>query len=132
MSISSALSALHGVKVLDLTSIVFGPYASQILADYGAEIIKVESLTGDSTRYTGPAQEEGMSAIFLGVNRNKKSLALDLKQEQAREILLRLVDQADVFMHSIRPQKMQKLGLDPETLCERNPRLIYAGLYGFW
>lgn len=131
MSISSALSALHGVKVLDLTSIVFGPYASQILADYGAEIIKVESLTGDSTRYTGPAQEEGMSAIFLGVNRNKKSLALDLKQEQAREILLRLVDQADVFMHSIRPQKMQKLGLDPETLCERNPRLIYAGLYGF-
>ncbi|NLY65715.1 MAG: CoA transferase [Alcaligenaceae bacterium] len=131
MSINSAISALHGIKVLDLTSIVFGPYASQILADYGAEIIKVESLTGDSTRYTGPAGEEGMSAIFLGVNRNKKSIALDLKQDQAREVLLRLVDQADVFMHSIRPQKMKKLGLDPETLCERNPKLIYAGLYGF-
>ncbi|MDY0271103.1 MAG: CoA transferase [Advenella sp.] len=124
-------SALQGIKVLDLTSIVFGPYASQILADYGAEVIKVESLTGDSTRYTGPTLEEGLSAIFLGVNRNKQSIALNLKQEQARDVLLELVDQADVFMHSMRPQKMKKLGLDPQTLCQRNPKLVYAGLYGF-
>lgn len=124
-------SALDGVRILDLTSVVFGPYASQILADYGADVIKIEAPAGDSTRHTGPAQEPGLSAIFLGVNRNKRSIVLDLKQAHARQALLRLVDQADVIMHSMRPIKMARLGLDPATLCARNPRLIYAGLYGF-
>lgn len=123
--------ALSGIRILDLTAIVFGPYASQTLADYGAEIIKVEPPTGESTRFTGPAYEKGLSAIFLGVNRNKKSLCLDLKQPAAIEALLTLVDQADVIMHSMRPQKMAALGLDAQTLLKRNPRLIYAGLYGF-
>ena len=124
-------AALGSIRVLDLTTVVFGPYASQILADYGADVIKIESPGGDSTRHTGPAFEPGLSAIFLGINRNKRSLALDLKQAAAREALLALVDQADVFMHNIRPQKMAILGLDPETLRARNPRLIYVGLHGF-
>lgn len=124
-------SALEGIKILDLTSVVFGPYASQILADYGAEVIKVESPEGDSTRNTGPRLEEGLSAIFLGVNRNKKSICLNLKDPQARDALLKLADTADVLMHSVRPQKMAALGLDHETLLARNPKLIYAGLHGF-
>lgn len=124
-------TALQGIRVVDLTAIVFGPLASQNLADYGAEVIKVESPAGDSTRYTGPAHTRGLSAIFLGVNRNKKSLCLDLKQRCAREALLKVIDTADVLMHSMRPQKMKALGLDADTLCRRNPKLIYAGLYGF-
>lgn len=124
-------TALEGIKILDLTSVVFGPYASQILADYGAEVIKVESPEGDSTRNTGPRLEEGLSAIFLGVNRNKKSICLNLKDPEAREALLKLADSADVLMHSVRPQKMAALGLDHETLLARNPKLIYAGLHGF-
>lgn len=123
--------ALDGIRVIDLSSIVFGPYASQILADYGADIIKVEAPSGDSTRNTGPSHEEGLSAIFLGINRNKRSVVLDLKQKEALDALLRLIDTADVFMHSIRPQKMKRLGLDPDTLLQRNPRLVYAGLHGF-
>ncbi len=124
-------AALGGVRVLDLTSVVFGPYASQVLADYGADVIKIEAPGGDSTRHTGPAQEPGLAAIFLGLNRNKRSAVLDLKQAGARQALLTLVDQADVLMHSMRPAKMAALGLDPDTLCARNPRLVYAGLYGF-
>ncbi|SAI72362.1 acyl-CoA transferase [Bordetella ansorpii] len=128
---TSDTAALAGVRVLDLTSVVFGPYASQILGDYGADVIKIESPEGDSTRQTGPSQEPGLGAIFLGVNRNKRSLALDLKQPAARDALLALVDGADVLMHSMRPGKMARLGLDPATLCARHPRLVYAGLYGF-
>lgn len=133
MTSSSPLpaGALDGVRVLDLTSVVFGPYASQILADYGADVIKVEAPGGDSTRCTGPSQEPGLAAIFLGLNRNKRSIVLDLKQAAARQALLTMVDQADVLMHSMRPAKMAALGLDPATLCARNPRLVYAGLYGF-
>lgn len=124
-------SALSGVKIVDLTSVIFGPYASLILADYGAEVIKVESLQGDSTRYTGPAYEDGLSAVFLGANRNKKSIALDLKTPEGLAILQRLLEDADVFMHSIRPQKLKKLGLDPAALTPRMPRLIYAALLGY-
>jgi crotonobetainyl-CoA:carnitine CoA-transferase CaiB-like acyl-CoA transferase len=122
---------LEGVRILDLSSVVLGPYASQILGDYGADVIKIEAPEGDSTRRTGPGREPGMAAIFLGVNRNKRSVVLDLKRPEAREALLALVDTADVFMHSIRPQKLPALGLDPETLMARNPRLVYAGLHGF-
>jgi crotonobetainyl-CoA:carnitine CoA-transferase CaiB-like acyl-CoA transferase len=122
---------LEGVRVLDLSSVVLGPYASQILGDYGADVIKIESPEGDSTRRTGPATEPGMSAIFLGVNRNKRSVVLDLKRPEAREALGALVETADVFMHSIRPQKLAALGLDPQSLMARNPRLVYVGLHGF-
>jgi crotonobetainyl-CoA:carnitine CoA-transferase CaiB-like acyl-CoA transferase len=122
---------LAGVRVLDLSAVVLGPYASQNLAEYGAEVIKIEPPEGDSTRRTGPSTEPGMAAIFLGVNRGKKSVVLDLKRAEGRAALLRLVDGADVLMHSIRPQKLAAIGLDPETLLARNPRLVYVGLHGF-
>ena len=122
---------LHGVKVLDLSSVVFGPLASQTLAGYGAEVIKVEPPEGDTTRYTGPSTEAGMAAVFLGSNQSKKSVVLDLKQPVAREALMALLADADVFMHSMRPQKLAALGIDPETLTARFPRLVYAGLHGF-
>ncbi|MBB1653136.1 MULTISPECIES: CaiB/BaiF CoA transferase family protein [Delftia] len=124
-------AALTGIRVLDLSSVVFGPLASQVLADYGAEVIKIEPPAGDSTRHTGPAVEPGMAAMFMGTNRSKKSVVLDLKQEESRQALHALLATADVFMHSMRPQKLAPLGLDPETLRERYPRLVYAGLHGF-
>jgi crotonobetainyl-CoA:carnitine CoA-transferase CaiB-like acyl-CoA transferase len=122
---------LQGVKVIDLSSVVFGPLASQTLADYGASVIKVEPPEGDSTRHTGPTTEPGMAALFLGSNHSKESVALDLKQPAARDALMALLADADVFMHSMRPQKLASLGIDPETLRERFPRLVYAGLHGF-
>lgn len=122
---------LQGIRVLDLSAVVLGPYASQNLADYGAEVIKVEPPEGDSTRHTGPATEPGMGAIFLGVNRGKRSVVLDLKRPEAREALMKLVDTADVLMHSIRPQKLQAIGLAPDSVMARNPRLVYVGLHGF-
>lgn len=122
---------LDGIRVLDLSTVVLGPYASQVLAEYGADVIKIETPEGDSTRRTGPSTEVGMGAIFLGVNRGKRSIVLDLKTAEDREALLRLVDTADVLMHSIRPQKLQAIGLDPDTLRARNPRLVYVGLHGF-
>jgi len=122
---------LTGVTVVDLSTVVFGPLTSQILADYGANVIKVESPGGDSTRNTGPAVEKGMAALFLGVNRGKRSIVLDLKQPEAQQAVVALSDHADVFMHSMRPQKLDALGISPETMCERNPRLVYAGLHGF-
>lgn len=124
-------SALKGVRVIDLTSIVFGPYATQTLADYGADVIKIESPEGDGTRYNGPEVESGMSSMFLGSNRNKRSVVLDLKQPAAREALLALCDTADVFIHNIRPQKLTRLGLSADTLRARNPELIFAALHGF-
>ena len=125
------MAALEGIRVLDLTTVIFGPYASQVLADYGAEVIKLESFTGDSTRYTGPAQEQGMSAMFLSVNRNKKSIAVDLKTSEGIAIIKDLLKTCDVFMHNIRPQKIAKIGLSYEDVKALNPELIYAGLYGF-
>lgn len=122
---------LHGIRIVDLTSVIFGPLASQVLADYGAEVIKIEAPEGDSTRRTGPAKEDGMSVIFLGVNRNKRSVVLDLKRPAAREALQCLIAQADVLMHSMRPQKLAALGLDPQALLMKYPRLVYAGLHGF-
>src|SRR2546426_4536048 len=122
---------LAGIRVLDLSPVVLGPYASQVLAEYGADVIKIETPDGDSTRHTGPSTEAGMGAIFLGVNRGKRSMVLDLKSSDGREALLKLVDTADVLMHSIRPQKLAAIGLDPEALRARNPRLVYVGLHGF-
>lgn len=125
------MSPLQGIKVVDLSNVVFGPLASQNLADYGAEVIKVEAPEGDSTRYTGPSPEIGMSALFLGCNRNKKSVVLNLKDGNAQDALMKLLETADVFMHSMRPQKLAGLGIDAESLTKRFPSLIYAGLHGF-
>lgn len=122
---------LTGVRVIDLTSVVMGPYATQILGDMGADVIKVESPEGDVVRHLTPFRNRGMSASFLNLNRNKRSVALDLKHEDERQALLDLLNGADVFVTTVRPQALGRLGLDYESLRERNPRLIYCGAYGF-
>ena len=128
---SKARGPLAGVRVLDLTSVVLGPYATQMLGDLGADVIKIESPEGDTTRYTGPRKNADMASLFMGINRNKRSLVLDLTQPDAQDVLLRLVDRADVFVHNIRPQKLERLGLGSAALLARNQRLIYAGIHGW-
>ncbi|HEX5081637.1 MAG TPA: CoA transferase [Blastocatellia bacterium] len=122
---------LTGVRVIDMTSIVMGPYATQILGDMGADVIKVESPEGDVFRHVTPFRNRGMSAAFLNLNRNKRSIALDLKREDERHVLLDLIAGADALVTTVRPQAMRKLGLDYESLREVAPRLIYCGAYGF-
>jgi crotonobetainyl-CoA:carnitine CoA-transferase CaiB-like acyl-CoA transferase len=122
---------LAGVRVIDLTTVAMGPYATQILGDMGADVIKVESPDGDVFRYAAPARHRGMGAAFLNLNRNKRSVVMDLKVSEAREQLRKMVKTADVFVFNVRPQSMRKLGLDYESLAVINPRLIYCGAYGF-
>ncbi|MBL8207645.1 MAG: CoA transferase [Blastocatellia bacterium] len=122
---------LTGVRVIDLTAVVMGPYATQILGDQGAEVIKVEPPDGDVFRYVTPFRHEGMSAAFLNLNRNKRSIALDLKLDAERQVMLDLLSTADVFVTTVRPQAMRKLGLDYDSLRLSYPRLIYCGAYGF-
>ncbi|MDB5446808.1 MAG: L-carnitine dehydratase/bile acid-inducible protein, partial [Phenylobacterium sp.] len=122
---------LQGVKVLDLGAVLMAPYAAQWLADFGADVIKVEPPAGDTTRRIGPRVEPDMAAIYLAANRNKRSIVLDLKTLEGRAALLRLVDQTDILVHNNRPQKMLALGLDADALLSRNPRLVYATLHGF-
>jgi crotonobetainyl-CoA:carnitine CoA-transferase CaiB-like acyl-CoA transferase len=122
---------LTGVRVIDMTSVVMGPYATQILGDMGADVIKIEPPEGDVCRHLAPFRNRGMSAAFLNLNRNKRSVALDLKRDDGRHALLDLLAGADVFVTTVRPQAMRRLGLDYESLRERNPRLIYCGAYGF-
>jgi crotonobetainyl-CoA:carnitine CoA-transferase CaiB-like acyl-CoA transferase len=122
---------LAGIRILDLTSVVFGPLSTQILGDMGADVIKIEGPEGDTTRYTGPARSADMAALFMGVNRSKRSLVLDLKQPGAKDALWRLIEGADVFVHSMRPQKIAALGFAQETVRNQNPRIIYAGLHGY-
>lgn len=122
---------LAGIRVVDASVVVMGPYASQWLADFGAEVIKIEPPQGDSTRHTGPGTEDGMSAIFLGVNRSKKSVVMNLKHPEGQATLRQLIGTADVFMHSMRPQKLAAVGLEPDSLRAAFPRLVYAGLHGF-
>ena len=127
----TAALPLAGLRIIDASAVVMGPYASQWLGDFGAEVIKVEPPKGDSTRHTGPSTEAGMSAVFLGVNRNKKSVVIDLKHADGQAALLQLIGTADVFMHSMRPQKLAALGLDPDAVRKACPRLVYATLHGF-
>ena len=122
---------LEGVKVLDLGNMLMAPYAAQWLGDLGADVIKVEPPEGDTTRRIGPRAEPDMASIFLGLNRNKRSVVLNLKTPQGREALLALAARSDILLHNNRPQKMAALGLGPEALLERNPRLVYACLHGF-
>jgi len=122
---------LSGIRVLDLTSVVAGPFATQTLADMGADVIKIESPDGDTTRYTGPARSPDMAALFMGLNRGKRSLVLDLKKPAAGEALWRLIDGADVFVHSMRPQKIERLGFAHDRVCARNRRIVYAAIHGY-
>jgi crotonobetainyl-CoA:carnitine CoA-transferase CaiB-like acyl-CoA transferase len=131
MSAQTAARPLAGIRILDMTTVMLGPYATQMLGDYGADIVKIESPAGDTTRATGPAMEAGMAATFLGANRSKRSIVLDLKLTQAREALMVLIDTADVLVYSMRPQKMTALGLAPEVLRARNPKLVVVAVHGF-
>jgi crotonobetainyl-CoA:carnitine CoA-transferase CaiB-like acyl-CoA transferase len=128
---SSSEGPLQGLRVIDLTSIVMGPYASQMLADYGADVIKVEAPGGDVMRKTGPMRHPDMGAMYLQMNRNKRSIVLDLKQAAARDALVKLCKTADIFLHNVRLRSMRRLKLGPEDLAAANPRLIYASLIGF-
>ena len=122
---------LAGIRVIDITIAVLGPVATQLLGDMGAEVIKVETPEGDPMRQIGPARNPGMAAYFLNVNRNKKSLVLDLKRPAAQAALLRLAATADVFLHNMRPGAAARLGIDYAAIRAANPRVIYASASGY-
>jgi crotonobetainyl-CoA:carnitine CoA-transferase CaiB-like acyl-CoA transferase len=122
---------LSGVRVLDLTSVVMGPYATQILGEYGADVVKVEAPEGDIMRLAGPMRGARMGHIFLNTNRGKRSVVIDLKRPAGREVLLELAKRADVLVYNIRPQAMVRLGLGYEALSAVNPKIIYVGAFGF-
>lgn len=122
---------LKGVKVLDLTRVLAGPFATMVLADLGAEIIKVECpAAGDDSRSFGP-YVNGESGYFMSINRNKKSMTLNLKTEEGKDIFKRLIKDVDVIVENFRPGTMEKLGLGYDVLKELNPGIIYAGISGF-
>lgn len=122
---------LEGIRIVDLTALVLGPMATQILGDMGADVIKVEAPQGDAIRDLEPSRHPGMAALFLNLNRNKRSVVLDLKQTAAREALLKLAAEADVFVHNMRPQAIARLRLTYEDLTKVRPNIIYCGAYGF-
>ena len=122
---------LTGVKVLDLTTVIMGPYGARILADMGADVIKIESPEGDLMRDFKPYRNAGMSGQFLHLTRNKRSLVLDLKRPPAIAALRRLIAKSDVFVHNMRPKAIGRLGLDYTAVRQLNPDLIYCGAYGF-
>lgn len=122
---------LAGVRILDLTSVVLGPLATQILGDYGADIIKIENLAGDLTRDSGVSLHAGMGSIFLAINRNKRSIAVDLKSAEGGEILKRLVAGADVLVHNMRVAAIERLGFGYRAVAELNPDIVYCAATGF-
>lgn len=122
---------LKGFRILDLTTVLFGPFGTQTLGDWGAEIIKVETLTGDTWRNSGQFRNRGMSGQFMAVNRNKRSIALDLKNEDAKDVLRRLIPTVDALVSNIRPAGLARLGFSYEVCKELNPKLIYAVATGF-
>lgn len=122
---------LAGVKVLELSWVILGPFCGQLLADHGAEIIKIESPDGDTLRDFGPRRSAKMGPSFMQANRGKKSLALDLKQPRSREIVLRLVEWCDVLVSNLRPKALARLGLDYESVRTINKRLVYVNCSGF-
>jgi crotonobetainyl-CoA:carnitine CoA-transferase CaiB-like acyl-CoA transferase len=124
-------AALNGLKVVDLTNTLMGPYATQMLADMGADVVKVEPPQGDTVRGLGPARHPGMGAIFLQANRGKRSIVLDLKAEAGRDALLRITAGCDLFVYNLRPKAMGRLRLGYAEVAAVNPRIVYAGLFGY-
>src|SRR6201994_1781081 len=125
------MGPLAGIKVIDMTTVLMGPYATQTLGDYGADVIKVEPPDGDVTRLIGPSRHPCMGPVFLNTNRSKRSIALDLKKPGGRDAVLRLIRTADVLVYNVRPQAMARLQLGYDVVSALNPRLIYAGVFGF-
>ncbi len=122
---------LSGIRVVDISTVVMAPWASQMLADMGADVIKVESFSGDLTRQMGPRRHEGMGALFLTINRNKRSVVLNLQRAAGRDALMRLTLGADVLLHNMRPKVAKKLRLTYDDFAATHPQLIYCGAYGF-
>lgn len=122
---------LKGLRILDITTIILGPFATQILGDMGAEVIKIESIDGDMNRAIPPQGAPGIGGVFANNNRNKRSLAVDLKQEAGKEILRRLIKTADALVHNMRQDALDRLGFDWETVHALNPRLIYCAALGY-
>src|SRR2546430_15519687 len=122
---------LAGVRVVDLTAMVMGPYCTQIMADMGADVIKVEPPDGDNTRYISVGPAPGMSGVFVNVNRGKRSIVLDLRSEAGKAALRELIRRADVFVHSMRSKAIVKLGFGYEDVAALNPAIIYTNCYGY-
>ena len=124
------MGPLNGIKVLDLTSMVSGPVAAVILGDQGAEVIKVEPIHGEQLRHLGEPHN-GIPATFFSCNRNKKSLAVDLKSEPGKKILWDLIASADILLQNFRPGAMERMGFSEPKVREHNPRIIYVSISGF-
>jgi crotonobetainyl-CoA:carnitine CoA-transferase CaiB-like acyl-CoA transferase len=122
---------LAGIKVLDMTTVFMGPHATQILAEYGADVIKLESPDGDIVRKIVPARHQGMGALFLLANRGKRSIVLDVKQPAGREAALKIAANVDVMIYNLRPNVMARLGLSYADVKAVNPRIVYVGVFGF-
>jgi len=127
----SSAGPLAGVRVVDLTAMVMGPYCTQIMADMGADVIKVEPPEGDNTRYISVGPVPGMSGVFVNVNRGKRSVVLDLRSEAGKTTLRGLIQRADVFVHSMRSKAVAKLGFGYEDVAAINPSIIYTNCYGY-
>ena len=129
---ASGKSMLEGVKIVDMTSVVFGPYATQMLADLGADVIKVEAPEGDQFRHSAkPAKTRGMSPGFMALNKNKRSIVLDLKSEDDSKVMANLLETADLFIHNVRLNAIEKLGFGPDQVKPLNQNLIYLHCVGF-
>ncbi len=126
-----ASGPLAGVRVVDLTAMVMGPYCTQIMADMGADVVKVEPPAGDNTRYISVGPAPGMSGVFVNVNRGKRSIVLDLRTEQGAEALRALIESADVFIHSMRSKAVVKLGFGYDDVAAINPNIVYTNCYGY-
>ena len=126
-----ATGPLRGVRVLDLTTVVMGPSATQILGDLGADVVKVETQTGDTMRLIGPWRHEGMGPLFLQSNRNKRSVVLDLKTPEGKQAIIWLANRADVLVSNVRPQGLARLGLDYDSIRAGNDRIIYCVAVGY-
>ena len=122
---------LEGIRVVDLSTVILGPWAAQTLGDMGADVIKVEPPSGDIARHSGPRKTPMMASLYMGANRNKRSIVLDITQDSGRDALLKLISQADVLLHNMRPKVMRKFRLDYETVSKDNPDLIYCATFGF-
>src|SRR6201993_4019949 len=131
MASSTRTGPLAGVRVIDLTAMVMGPYCTQIMADMGADVIKVEPPQGDNTRYISVGPAPGMSGVFVNVNRGKRSVVLDLHTESGAHALRMLLETADVFIHSMRAKAIAKLGFAYDDVAAINPAIIYTNCYGY-
>lgn len=128
---SARQGPLKDVRVLDLTAMVMGPYCTQVLADMGADVIKIEPPDGDNTRFISIGPEKGMGGVFVNVNRGKRSVMLDLRSEDGQSTIRQLIEQSDVLVHSMRAKAMSKLGLSYEDVAAINPSIVYTNCYGY-